>query len=193
MKIAGSQCFHRVRILRIQSRRFGPVCLFQWFPCFARTFYLSVSENSGTPKSSILIGFSIVNHPFCGSPYFWKYPFGRLDFRHPGTFHFGCLTWFRETGSLHHPLGFKDGTLTWRCWIGHVSMFQWTIRSLQAPKVSLKKDEPFLGRSLLTPKKNSWYLLGSIHSHLSPLFGASHQLNSHVPRITEHVWFIIYC
>ena len=26
--------------------------------------YMDVSENSGTPKSSILIGFSIINHPF---------------------------------------------------------------------------------------------------------------------------------
>ena len=34
---------------------------------------LGVSKNRGTPKSSILIGFSIINHPFCGvkSPYFW--------------------------------------------------------------------------------------------------------------------------
>ena len=31
---------------------------------------LGVSKNSGTPKSSILIGFSIINHPFWGfSPY----------------------------------------------------------------------------------------------------------------------------
>ena len=29
---------------------------------------LDVSENSGTPKSSILIGFSIINHPFWGTP-----------------------------------------------------------------------------------------------------------------------------
>ena len=37
---------------------------------------LVVSRNNGTPKSSILIGFSIINHPFwwC-SPYFWKHPF----------------------------------------------------------------------------------------------------------------------
>ena len=28
------------------------------------------SENSGTPKSSILIVFSIINHPFCGTPSF---------------------------------------------------------------------------------------------------------------------------
>ena len=29
-----------------------------------------VSENSGIPKSSILIGFSIINHPFWGSSIF---------------------------------------------------------------------------------------------------------------------------
>ena len=34
---------------------------------------MDVSENSGTPKSSILIGFSIINHPFWGIyPYFGK-------------------------------------------------------------------------------------------------------------------------
>ena len=32
--------------------------------------YMDVSENNGTPKSSILIGFSIINHPFCGTPIF---------------------------------------------------------------------------------------------------------------------------
>ena len=35
---------------------------------------VDVSENGGTPKSSILIGFSIINHPFWGYPYFWKHP-----------------------------------------------------------------------------------------------------------------------
>ena len=29
---------------------------------------MDVSKNSGTPKSSILIGFSIINHPFWGTP-----------------------------------------------------------------------------------------------------------------------------
>ena len=28
---------------------------------------MGVSKNSGTPKSSILIGFSIINHPFWGT------------------------------------------------------------------------------------------------------------------------------
>ena len=32
------------------------------------------SENSGTPKSSILIGFSIINHPFWGTPIFGNTP-----------------------------------------------------------------------------------------------------------------------
>ena len=33
--------------------------------------YVGVSKNSGkTPKSSILIGFSIINHPFWGTPIF---------------------------------------------------------------------------------------------------------------------------
>ncbi len=37
--------------------------------------YMGVSKNrGGPPKSSILIGFSIVNHPFWGFyPYFWKH------------------------------------------------------------------------------------------------------------------------
>ena len=35
-----------------------------------RKLYMDVSENSGTPKSSILIGFSIINHPFWGTTIF---------------------------------------------------------------------------------------------------------------------------
>ena len=32
--------------------------------------YLVVSKNRGTPKSSVLVGFSIINHPFWGTPIF---------------------------------------------------------------------------------------------------------------------------
>ena len=40
------------------------------------TLYIDVSKNSGTPKSSILIGFSlIINHPFWGTFIFWKHPY----------------------------------------------------------------------------------------------------------------------
>ena len=59
---------------------------------------MDVSENSATPKSSILTGFSIINHPFWGfSAYFWKHPYlsyplnQHLDIsRHPS----GCR-WIR--------------------------------------------------------------------------------------------------
>ena len=37
---------------------------------------MDVSENSGTPKSSILIGFSNINHPFWDTPIFWNTQIG---------------------------------------------------------------------------------------------------------------------
>jgi len=43
---------------------------------FCRALNMGVSKNRGTPKSSILIGFSLINHPFLGYPYFWKHPYG---------------------------------------------------------------------------------------------------------------------
>ena len=33
-------------------------------------FHMGVSKNNGTPKSSILIGFSLINHPFWGTTIF---------------------------------------------------------------------------------------------------------------------------
>ena len=47
-------------------------------------------KNNGTPKSSILIGFSTINHPFWGkTPYFWKHPYTALHSRSwsPGNPH----------------------------------------------------------------------------------------------------------
>ena len=39
-----------------------------------------VSKNKGTPKSSILIGFSIINHPFWGTTIFRKYPYHDISY-----------------------------------------------------------------------------------------------------------------
>ena len=44
-----------------------PACHVSFRGCI---FYMDVSKNRGTPKSSILIGFSIINHPFWGTPIF---------------------------------------------------------------------------------------------------------------------------
>ena len=41
--------------------------------------YMDVSENSGTPKSSILIGFSI-KPSILVYPYFWKHPYRHYEF-----------------------------------------------------------------------------------------------------------------
>ena len=52
--------------------------------------YLDVSENRGTPKSSILVGFSIINHPLWDTPNFGNTHLLLVDFceaKH-GT---GCL------------------------------------------------------------------------------------------------------
>ena len=40
--------------------------------------HMVVSWNRGTPKSSILMGFSLVNQPFSGSSNFWKPPYGSM-------------------------------------------------------------------------------------------------------------------
>ena len=42
-----------------------------------RRIYMGVSKNMGTTKSSILIGFSTINHPSWGTPNFWKHPYSR--------------------------------------------------------------------------------------------------------------------
>ena len=45
---------------------------FNYQCCLQKVYpkYMDVSENSGTPKSSISIGFSIINHPIWGTPIF---------------------------------------------------------------------------------------------------------------------------
>ena len=52
---------------------------------------MGVSLNGGTPKSSVLIGFSIINHPFWGTPIF-----GNTEMSHDWN-NFKCMI------SLFHP------------------------------------------------------------------------------------------
>ena len=70
--------FHRMILILFlwgASQRFGP--------CKS----LRVSENSGTPKSSILIGFSIMNHPIWGTPIFGNTRFSMETQRLNHSFH----------------------------------------------------------------------------------------------------------
>jgi len=50
--------------------------------------YLDVSENNGTPKSSILVGFSIINHPFWGAPIFGNTHLDDHEIYYPRKFHY---------------------------------------------------------------------------------------------------------
>ena len=59
---------------------------------------MGVSENSGTPKSSILIGFSIVKHPFWGTTIFGN----------PLYIHRKYQAWFL-LGNYHFPYEEVDG------------------------------------------------------------------------------------
>ena len=43
--------------------------------------FVGVSKNRGTPKSSILIEFSTINHPFWGTTIFGKHPYNHESFR----------------------------------------------------------------------------------------------------------------
>ena len=67
--------------------------------------HMGVSENSGTPKSSILIGFSIVNHPFWGTPISGSYLFG---------LHQGCQR-FQHTHDTSNFLQFSAQVCRFAC------------------------------------------------------------------------------
>ncbi len=66
--------------------------------------YMGVSKNNGTPKSSILIGFSIINHPFWDTPIFGNIHISSLfslqpltDFCQIGSFYSAdCWIFLRE-------------------------------------------------------------------------------------------------
>ena len=78
---------------------------------------MGVSENNGTPKSSILIGFSIINNPFWGYPYFWKHPYGcctllvaSIESSGDELWIVDDLTWFcsDDFNRLHHATCWTD-------------------------------------------------------------------------------------
>jgi len=71
---------------------------------------MDVSENSGTTKSSILIRFSIINHPFWGTPIF-----GNTQICNPQKFK-GWRAWLSEdilfqASMFFHLIMFRLGSL----------------------------------------------------------------------------------
>ena len=81
---------------------------------------MGVSKNRGTPKSSILIGFSIINHPFWGTPIFWKHPYVQ-------SVHLPSSTWF-----------------TWKL----PSFSSWGSRNLRFGNFQVKHGKSFRGQTV---------------------------------------------
>ncbi len=84
---------------------------------------MGVSKNNGNPKSSILIGFSIINHPFWGpAPIFWKHPYANVPRRLSGLVY---LVSFAKTQILQ--LGPYSA---WRPCCGHRNRNDFPIRGV---------------------------------------------------------------
>ena len=79
---------------------------------------MDVSENSGTPKSSILIGFSIINHPFWDTTIFGNTHMTKK----PKSSSTRCRSGDQQTRSLGRelPTPHVDVTLVtwWELWLG---------------------------------------------------------------------------
>ena len=71
--------------------------------------YMGVSKNSGTPKSSILIGCSIINHPFWGIPIFGN---THIGIQQVGYGDFPCKVAVDTWSALI--FGFRDGMILGR-------------------------------------------------------------------------------
>ncbi len=65
------------------------------------SFHMDVSKNNGTPKSSILIGFSIINHPFWGTPIFGNTHIWKVIMLSTQTMHYYSVKSLKHTVHLH--------------------------------------------------------------------------------------------
>ena len=133
---------------------------------------MGVSKNNGTPKSSILIGFSIIIYKpsMLGYPYFWKHPYqlviaGFLNHQQNGP---TWLTIFRTSQPHHRPA--PGHTLTCQAQTGatvttrSLSQCSGTGRTSQIP--------PSLGFGSMCPNpvvkpQETWQHLLTMHA--SPL------------------------
>ena len=89
-------------------------------------WYMDVSENSGTPKSSILIGFSIINHPFWGTPIFGNTHILKVS-------QYQRFTCGRMHATQHSCRGFtcaKRQPMGWHYW-GSVGDPKWKLGNMQ--------------------------------------------------------------
>ena len=97
----------------------------QWIPQ-----HMGVSKNNCTPKSSILIGFSIINHPFWGTPIFGNIhiPFQSISNIISWQFFVTFLGWLSDLLERLSDLQLGDEKVTlnhlawihWKCAVLHI-------------------------------------------------------------------------
>ena len=70
--------------------------------------YMGVSKNRGTPKSSILIGFSLLNRPFWGTTIFGNTHIYIYTYIHMHSCYITHLSFFPLPPTLHSPAGLGE-------------------------------------------------------------------------------------
>ena len=85
---------------------------------------MDVSENSGTPESSILIAFSIINHPFLGTPIFGNTHISPVStLRIPSS---ASCNWSRKSCNCRICAGCKNAGFVWcRCPVSTSQKDRW--------------------------------------------------------------------
>ena len=91
--------------------------------------YMGVSKNRGNPKSTILIGFSIINHPFWGTPNFWKHPYITTTIDWFTTYNFLRVTPLESNFILRVKLPSPEGTLISSS-LQRIQSHEWHIRAV---------------------------------------------------------------
>ena len=131
--------------------------------------YMDVSKNSGYPKSSIKIGFSIINHPFWGTPIFGNtHMTTMIDFESDSLGGYGkteagkstvCLTFLRwwVVRIFHALMGFHGSS--------HKNYYHIrTFKHLQTTKLQTRKTRD--SRSFFKPMMYIYiYVLNHINVH----------------------------
>ena len=129
--------------------------------------HMGVSKNSGTPKSSILTGFSIINHPFWGTPIFGNTPiytrFQTVQFLPNDILSLAfsedppsISSFFR--GAIQTPIDYKPTRLHVKPWNGgfrNIMGIYWHLPNVITPKK--------IGGALIAGKLQSSLFSASLH------------------------------
>ena len=128
--------------------------------------HLGVSKNRGTPKTSILIGFSIINHPFWGTPIFGN--------THMGFYHQSFNVTIETTKSWQ----FCEKTWPFKGMVSeNVCQIRWTTCCWRFWCLNSKRGWPclspkrYMGRTVYLPASSSrdLFLIPQMEVTFSPL------------------------